>query len=247
MEIIERTAKEASSFFKNFFSYDVVDGRFLRNVDSRIKIPGLLLFVVASVSTFEFNKLVLLFGILSILITVSRIPLRTYTERIWMIPAFSVVVLSPHIFLGSVDYVLLFSFRVFLAVSFLTLFMISTSFGEMVMAMRFYRIPDILIMVVALTYQYIHLMFSELYRIFVARESRKIKNESFSELWRNGGKSVGYFFIRAYERAERIHLATVARGFNESTKVYGKDLKLKTSEISFILLTGFGIAAYLCI
>jgi len=247
MEIIERTAKEASSFFKNFFSYDVVDGKFLRNVDSRIKIPGLLLFVVASVSTFDFHRLVILFLILSILISASRIPLRTYTERIWMIPAFSVVVLSPHIFLGNFDYVLLFSFRVFLAVSFLTLFMISTSFGEMITAMRFYRIPDIFITIITLTYQYIHLMFSELYRILVARESRKIRDESFSELWRNGGKSIGYFFIRAYERAERIHLATVARGFNEKTKVYGKDLKLKTPEISFILLTGFGFAAYLCI
>ncbi|HID44003.1 MAG TPA: cobalt ECF transporter T component CbiQ [Archaeoglobaceae archaeon] len=247
MEIIERTAKEASSFFKNFFSYDVVDGRFLRNVDSRIKIPGLLAFVIASVSTFHPYKLILLFLILSVLISVSRIPVKVYTERIWMIPAFSVVVLTPYVFLGNIDYVLLFSFRVFLAVSFLTLFMISTSFSEMITAMRFYRIPDILVTVIVLTYQYIHLMFSELYRIFIARESRKIKNESFSEIWRNGGKSVGHFFIRAYERAERVHLASVARGFNDRTKVYGKDLKLKTSEISFILITGFGIAAYLYI
>jgi len=247
MEIIERTAKEASSFFKNFFSYDVVDGRFLRNVDSRIKIPGLLAFVIASVSTFQPYKLILLFLILSVLISVSRIPVKVYTERIWMIPAFSVVVLTPYVFLGNIDYVLLFSFRVFLAVSFLTLFMISTSFSEMITAMRFYRIPDILVTVIVLTYQYIHLMFSELYRIFIARESRKIKNESFSEIWRNGGKSVGHFFIRAYERAERVHLASVARGFNDRTKVYGKDLKLKTSEISFILITGFGIAAYLYI
>lgn len=245
MEIIERTAKEASKFFQNFFSYEVVEGRFLKNVDSRIKIPGLFALVIASVSTFDPAKLVLLFSVLIILIWVSKIPLRVYAERIWMIPLFSFVIVSPYYFMGEINYIFLFAFRVFLAVSFLTLVMISTRFVDIVRAMRFYRIPDILVTLITITYQYIHLMFCELYKIFLARESRKIKDESFSQLWKTGGRSVGNFFIRAYERAERVHLAAVSRGYNGSTGVYGKDLKVQTAEVSFILVVGAALTAYL--
>jgi cobalt/nickel transport system permease protein len=177
----------------------------------------------------------------------SKIPLRVYTGRIWMIPVFSVIVLSPYIFLGNISYILLFTFRVFLAVSFLTLFMISTRFGDVINTMRFYRIPDMLVMPITLTYRYIHLMFSELYRTLLARESRRIGSGNISEIWKNGGKAVGTFFIRAYEKAERVHLASIARGYHGRTHVYQKDLRVGASDVSFILLTGISMAVYLYI
>jgi cobalt/nickel transport system permease protein len=90
-------------------------------------------------------------------------------------------------------------------------------------------------------------MFSELYRILIARESRKIKNESFSQMWHNGGRSVGYFFTRAYEKAERVHLATVARGYNDKTKVYSEGLRIRIPDVAFILLTASTLITYLWI
>lgn len=246
MEILERTVKEASSFFQNFFSYDVVGGKFLQNLDPRVKMPGLFALVLASVTTFAPEKLFILFICLSIIITASRIPLKTYSQRVWMIPIFSFFVLSPYI-LADLEYILLFSFRVFLAVSFLTLFMLSTRFGDIVYTLRFYRIPDILVTVFTLTYQYIILMFSELYRILLARESRKVKNESFSEIWRNGGAAVGSFFIRSFERAERMHLASLARGSKTPSKYYGHRLRFGLIEGSFVTIVFATLLTYIFI
>jgi len=243
MEILERTVKEASSFFQSFFSYEVVGGRFLQNLDPRIKMPGLFALVLASVTTFTPEKLFILFVCLFIIITTSRIPLKTYGQRVWMIPVFSFFILSPYI-LADFEYILLFSFRVFLAVSFLTLFMLSTRFGDIVHTLRFYKVPDILVTVFMLTYQYIILMFSELYRILLARESRKVKNESFSEIWKNGGAAVGSFFIRSFERAERVHLASLARGSKSPSNYYAQKLRFGLFECVFIIIVFATLLTY---
>ncbi len=246
MELIEKTAKEASAFFQNFFSYEVVGSGFLQKIDPRIKMPGLIALVVASVSTFSLEKLILLLLALAILFASSKISFRTYFSRIWMIPLFSFVIVLPHVFFTStgIEYALLFTFRVFLAVSFLTLFMLTTRFSDVLYTLRFYKLPDIFVTILSTTYRYIHLMFCELYRLLLARESRRVRELGSREIWRNGGKMLGFFFIRAYERAERVHLASVARGYDGRTKVYGKCFKLTANELLFALLICITLAGW---
>lgn len=246
MELIEKTAKEASTFFQNFFNYEVVGDGLLQKIDPRIKMPGLISLVVASVSTFSSEKLILLLSSLVILLAVSRIPLRIYVSRIWMIPLFSFVIVLPHTFMASVgyEYALLFTFRVFLAVSFLTLIMLTTRFSDVLYVLRFYKVPDVFVTVLSTTYRYIHLMFCELYRMLLARESRRIREQSSREIWKHGGKMLGFFFIRAYERAERVHLASIARGYEGRTKVYGKRFRLTANELLFALLIFITLAGW---
>jgi len=64
----------------------------------------------------------------------------------------------------------------FLAVSFLTLFMLTRPYSNTIAAMRFYKVPEILVTMISLTLRYIHLMFSELYRMLLARKARMIEH-----------------------------------------------------------------------
>ena len=246
--MLEKSLKEFSEFFQNFLNFEPSSNGFLQKVDARIKVFGMITLIVASVSTFNVKKLLILFVMLIILLLTSKIPIKKYIARIWLIPTFSFFITSPHIFLDStgVYYVTTFTFRVFLAVSFLTLILMTTDFSSLINAMRFYRIPDSFISMFSICYRYIHFFFIELYKALIAWESRKIKDLSIKDTWKDGGKIVGNFFIRALEKGERVYMASMARGYNGKVKVY-INFKLKQIDIIFCTFIISGILIYLII
>jgi cobalt/nickel transport system permease protein len=121
---------------------------------------------------------------------------------------------------------------VFIAVSFLSLLILTTQFSEIISALRFFKIPESIISILVLTYRYIHLTFSELFRILVARESRRVRKMKISEIWNGGGASLGVFFIRVLERAERIYLSSIARG-GQNYRPYVFPLRFRSTEAFF--------------
>jgi cobalt/nickel transport system permease protein len=56
---------------------------------------------------------------------------------------------------------------------------------------------------------------------------------NFREIWKNGGKVLGSFFIRVFEKGEKVHLAMTLRG--DKIKCYSHPLKIDKSEILFII------------
>jgi len=245
--MLEKSLKEFSEFFQNFLSFEPNTNGFLQRVDARIKILGLIVLVVASVSTFDVKKLLILFLMLITLLLTSKISVSRYIARIWLIPTFSFFITLPHIFLSNngLNYVITFTFRVFLAVSFLTLILMTTNFPSLINAMRFYKIPDSFISMFSICYRYIHFFFIELYKALVAWESRKIKVFSIKDTWKDGGKMVGIFFIRALEKGEKVYMASVARGYNGKIKVYKCNFELKLIDIIFSIFIINGILIYL--
>jgi len=256
---VEKSIKEFSEFFQNFFVVEVIGDGFLQRVDARLKIFGLVLLVLATVSTFDFRKLAVLAGILVLLVVTSRIPLRVYLARIWFIPTFSFFVTLPHGFWGEhaviqmgfvsltdgVYYILTFSFRVFLAVSFLSLILLTTNFSDIIGALRFYRIPESFISILAITYRYIHFFFLELYRILVAWESRRLRDFNAKDVWKHGGRMLGAFFIRAYEKGERVYMASVARGYDGCIRVYQNESRLGFVDFAFVAIIALGLVVFL--
>jgi len=245
--MLEKSLKEFSEFFQNFFNFEPNTDGFLQKVDARIKVFGMITLVLASISTFDIKKLSLLFLMLIILLLTSKIPIKKYIARIWLIPTFSFFITLPHIFLSNdgIYYVITFTFRVFLAVSFLTLILMTTDFSSLINAMRFYRIPDSFISMLSICYRYIHFFFIELYKALIAWESRKIKDLSIKDTWKNGGKMLGNFFIRALEKGERVYMASIARGYDGKIKVYNNYSKLKWIDIGFSIFIVSGISIYL--
>ncbi|KYC53157.1 MAG: Cobalt transport protein [Candidatus Methanofastidiosum methylothiophilum] len=212
-EPVEALIKSASQYFEVFFIQENVKSP-LRLVDTRIGLMGFLVLVMLSINTFSPNKLFFILFNLFILIIASKVPLYSYFKRVGLMPLFIFTIMLPQVFLSSIEYALLFTFRIFLAVSFITIFTIIVPFKEILSTLRFYRIPSILILTFSFTYSYIYLVFNELYRILVARECRRFNNKGYRKIWKEGGELLGTYFIRVYERGENIHLARISRGYN---------------------------------
>jgi cobalt/nickel transport system permease protein len=240
IEVIEQSAKTASQFFQNFLTTEktVFKNGLLQKLDARIKIPFMFSLIILSITTFDYIKLSVLLAFLIFLTLTSKINPKILLSRIWLFTLFTFVIVSPKIFEGwavsheGLIYALTFTLRVAISLSSVSLIILTTSFSDIISTLRFFKVPDSFLSILILTYRYIHLTFSELFRIIVARESRRIKKQKLSELWTSGGNSLGLFFIRVFERSERIYLSSLARG--NYYRAYSKPIRFSITEAFFI-------------
>lgn len=117
--------------------------------------------------------------------------------------------------LGYPDWLLRISnlvFKAVLCVWILTLLTQTTSVIELMSGLRRLRFPSIWVELFAFLIRYATVLSDEWSRMQLAREARTFRLERrhrFALL----AQSLGALFIRAYERAERIHQAMLARGY----------------------------------
>jgi cobalt/nickel transport system permease protein len=98
----------------------------------------------------------------------------------------------------------------------------TTSFTELLLALRSLKIPQLLVAVFSLMWRYLFLMVEEVDRLTRARLSRSGKKplsqtrSGGSVIWRARvtGSMAGSLFIRALERSERVYQAMLARGYD---------------------------------
>ncbi|MGB8252090.1 MAG: cobalt ECF transporter T component CbiQ [Anaerolineaceae bacterium] len=98
----------------------------------------------------------------------------------------------------------------------------TTSFTELLLAMRSLKIPRLLVAVFGLMWRYLFLMFEEVERLIRARKSRSGRDPSFptrlgrSLKWQAGvtGGMAGSVFLRSLERSERVYNSMLARGYD---------------------------------
>jgi cobalt/nickel transport system permease protein len=88
----------------------------------------------------------------------------------------------------------------------------STPFPELLHGLEHLRLPRLLLALLAVTHRY-GLVFAEEF----SRTRRALEARAFRPrwLWQAGaiGRLIGSFFLRAYERGERVYLAMLGRGF----------------------------------
>lgn len=94
----------------------------------------------------------------------------------------------------------------------------STSFPDLLLAMRAIKIPRLLVAIVGLMWRYLFVLVDEALRLMRAREARSgFRNRPKGNLaWRarvTGGMA-GNLFLRSFDRAERIYAAMAARGYD---------------------------------
>ena len=98
----------------------------------------------------------------------------------------------------------------------------STSFPDLLTAMRALHVPQMLVTIFGLMWRYIFVLVDEATRLLRARASRSGRcdlpgaRQGGSIFWRarvTGGMA-GSLFLRAFERSDRIYMAMVSRGFD---------------------------------
>jgi cobalt/nickel transport system permease protein len=99
-----------------------------------------------------------------------------------------------------------------LALGAMTLLAATTPFPAILDALRRFRVPSLLVTVLALTHRYLFLLRNELQRMARARRSRSRGPDGVRQ-WPHIAGMAGRLFIRGTERAERVAGAMAARGW----------------------------------
>jgi cobalt/nickel transport system permease protein len=83
------------------------------------------------------------------------------------------------------------------------------------------KMPPIMVHIATFMLRYFEVVFGEMQRMKVARESRGFQAKHLGHV-RVLAHSAGALFIRSYERGERVHLAMLSRGYNGSIPSLGE-------------------------
>ncbi len=95
----------------------------------------------------------------------------------------------------------------------------TTSFPDLIHALRHLRLPRTLVSVIAFMYRYLFVLADEALRLLRARAARSAhlpgRKGGGGLLWRArvAGNMAGQLFIRSFERSDRVYNAMLARGY----------------------------------
>ncbi|MFH1807137.1 MAG: cobalt ECF transporter T component CbiQ [Pseudomonadota bacterium] len=104
--------------------------------------------------------------------------------------------------------------RSYLAIWVVLVLVSTTRFHLLLAALRSLGMPRLLVMVLGFLYRYLFVVTGEALRMRRAREARAVGRSRLRLRLGAAGSTIGLLFVRAYERAERVYQAMLARGFD---------------------------------
>lgn len=171
--------------------------------------------LVATVAVhFTETEFFVLEGVLLVAVTaISRIPPSFIAKRLLTLEpfVFAIAVLS---FFQPEGFAVFLSVIVKSTLCLLVVILLSntTPFPDILRVARRFRVPSVLVTVLALMYRYVFLLIDEAERMHRARMSRTFNANRLS-IWKIIATVIGQLFVRSTERAERIYSAMLARGW----------------------------------
>lgn len=233
-DFIERSIRGALAFFKEAIVADETAGLpgALQPIDPRIKLGMVLLCILFVLFSRSLAVLGLLYLLTLLLAVASRIRLRFFLKRTWVfIPLFSLMIAVPALFsfVSPGDPVLsvgpvhitrqglmaagFFIGRVITSVSLVVLLSMATRHDDILRALRFFRVPQVFVMVLGICYRYLYL-FVEL----VENTHRAIRSRVGSRLHVRRGQrvvawNIAHLWLRSYALNEQVYGAMVSRGY----------------------------------
>jgi len=87
-------------------------------------------------------------------------------------------------------------------------------FDQLLSTLRRLGIPAILVSMLAFMYRYFFVLWDELDKMRTARRARTFCHQTFWQRWKGSAQLIGMLLIRAMQRAERVHGAMCARGWD---------------------------------
>ena len=227
-------AKIESAFFDLSYLETLAGGNtVIHRLDPRIKGLSTALFVLSVVS---FDKYVisamLPFALFLILLAgLAAVPAEYLLKKILLVAPFAVMVgifnplldQQPMLHIGTFvltgGWLSFFSIllRVSLTVGAVLLLIATTGFHGVCMAMTKLGMPKIFAVQLLMLYRYIFVLIDESLRMYRARTLRTFNNRAMRLA--TFGHLVGQLLLRTLDRAERIHLAMLCRGFDGTIRI----------------------------
>ncbi|NMB88627.1 MAG: cobalt ECF transporter T component CbiQ, partial [Chloroflexi bacterium] len=181
----------------------------LQSLDPRLKVASLLAFLLAVSLSHRLDVIAALYAGALLLAAVSAVPLGFFIRRVWVfIPFFTGVVALPALFITpgpalvqlplglaithtGLTSALFLLLRVGTSVSLAVLFVLTTPWNSVLKALGVLRVPDVLILVLGMTYRYIHLLLHLTTDMFLSRQSRILRRMNATEERRLLGATTG--------------------------------------------------------
>jgi cobalt/nickel transport system permease protein len=95
----------------------------------------------------------------------------------------------------------------------------TTPFDRLLVAFRQLGMPRVCVALLAFTYRYVFVVFDELARMRTAQRARTFGKRPPWAVWKSSVQLVAMLLIRSLNRAERVHNAMLARGWNGDVHV----------------------------
>ena len=173
----------------------------------------------------------LLYFLALVLAFFSKIPLGFFVKRVWLlIPFFTGVVALPALFitpgpvlahlpLGLVitqtglTTALFLLLRVGTSVSVAVLLVLTTPWNSVLKALGVLRVPAVIILILGMTYRYIHLLLHLTNDMFLSRKSRLLRRMNGPEERRMIAATSGTLLNKSLQVSSEVYLAMQSRGF----------------------------------
>lgn len=180
---------------------------------SKLASTMMLLIIIVTLPVAFYGIFAVILFLLCIVAIMSRIPLLFLLKRMALLEVFVLTVsllslLQPNGILVFLRLVLKSTLCLFTIV----LFSNTTPFSKLLEALRKWRVPPLLITLLALMYRYLFVLIDEMERMQRARTSRTfVRNRAL--LWRSLATIMAQLFIRSTGRAEKIFACMCSRGW----------------------------------
>lgn len=203
----------------------------LQALDARLKIIALVMFLLAISLSHQLVVIAALYICALLLAAVSAVPLGFFIKRVWvLIPFFTGIVALPALFItpgptllslplglvithsGAMTALFLL-LRVGTSVSYAVLFVLSTPWNNVLKAMGIMFVPDVIVLVLGMTYRYIHLLLHITNDMFLSRKSRILKRMKGAEERRLMAATTGSLLGKSLQLSSEVYLAMESRGY----------------------------------
>ncbi len=234
----------------------------LQSLDPRVRLAGLLSLVVAAVLARSIAVVVVLFVIAVVLAVLSRVPISVLAGRVWLaVLVFTGVIVLPALFLTPGNYIftpsgsvlpittqgvhaaLLLIARVETAATLTTLLVLTTPWMVLLKALRSFRVPPEVVMMLTMTHRYVFLLAETAGQMFESRQSRTVGTLDRRVQRRMTAQTAGVLLSKSVELSNEVFLAMQSRGFRGDAKVLAG---FQMRPLDYLGLTAFllvGVAA----
>lgn len=203
----------------------------LQELDPRLKILSALLVLLAVGLSRNLLVIIVLYFLVLALALFSKVPLAFFVKRVWLfIPFFTGLVALPALFitpgtilvhlpLGLVITrtglltALFLLLRVCTSVSVAVLLVLTTPWNSVLKALGVLRVPAVIILILGMTYRYIHLLLHLTNDMFLSRKSRLLRRMKGPDERRLIAATSGTLLNKSLQVSSEVYLAMQSRGF----------------------------------
>lgn len=234
----------------------------LQSLDPRVRVAGALSLVVAVTLSHRLRAIFVVFAAAVLLALLSRVSIRLLTTRVWLpVLLFTGVIALPALFVTPGTSIFTFRtaglsitaqglhsaallvLRVETAATLTGLLVLATPWMHILRALRWFLLPQEVVMMLAMTHRYVFLLVETAGQMFESRQSRTVGVLDRAAQRQVTTRTAGVLLSKSIELSSEVFLAMQSRGFRGDARVL-VDLQMRPRDyVGLAAFSTLGILA----